>query len=175
MKNLKPVTFIQWQYGYGRQNTFQQMLLLKALKVTQDPKELKQMIGVRTVADVYRTLDKMALRKDFHRALEAQGLSFDYILTGIKNIAEDANAKDDVKLKAYLALLKSLGMDKYEESQSGGWSWEDLLLEEQSWNIPSLPEVVEKEVEYEVSMPEMPESLRKKKEEEKEDANSLYG
>lgn len=96
------------------------MLLLKALKVTQDPKELKQMIGVRTVADVYRTLDKMALRKDFHRALEAQGLSFDYILTGIKNIAEDANAKDDVKLKAYLALLKSLGMDKYEESQSGG-------------------------------------------------------
>jgi len=45
------------------------MLLLKALKVTQDPTELKKMIGVKTVAEVYRTLDKLSLRKEYHKAL----------------------------------------------------------------------------------------------------------
>lgn len=107
------------------------MLLLKALKVTQDPKELKRMIGVRKVADVYRTLDKLSLRKEYHKALEDKGLTFDYIVQGIKDVATGKFTKDDVKLKAFLALLKSLGMDKYEESTTGGGSWEDLLIEKQ--------------------------------------------
>lgn len=173
MKRLKPVVFVQWEYGKHSQNNFQQMLLLKALKVTQDPKELKQMIGVRTVADVYRTLDKLALRKEYHKVLAEQDMTFDKIVWGIKDIATGKFVKDDVKLKAWLAVLKSLGMDKYEEASSGGGSWEDLLLDKAEKEPDKLMEPVV-DAEYEVVQPTMPESLRKKKEEELADAKRLY-
>lgn len=176
MKKLKPVVFIQWEYWREwkhRQNTFQQMMLLKALRVTQDPKELKQMIWVRTVADVYRTLDKLALRKEYHKALADKWLTFDKILDWIKTIAEWQFTKDDVKLKAYLAILKSLGMDKYEDTAMGWGSWEDLLLDKaEKGEIEKIDESVV--WDYEVIEPEMPESLKKKKAEELADAQRLY-
>lgn len=173
MKKLKPVVFVQWEYWRHSQNTFQQMLLLKALKVTQDPQELKQMIWVARVADVYRTLDKLSLRKEYHKVLAEQGMTFNKIVKWIKDIAEWQLVKDDVKLKAWLAVLKSLGMDKYEESTTGGGSWEDLLLDK----LEKEPEKIIAptiESEYEVVQPIMPESLRKKKEEELADAKRLY-
>lgn len=173
MKHLKPVVFVQWEYWRHSQNNFQQMLLLKALKVTQDPKELKQMIWVKTVAEVYRTLDKLALRKEYHKVLAEQDMTFDKIVWGIKEIATWQFVKDDVKLKAWLAVLKSLGMDKYEESTTGGGSWEDLLLDKADKEPEKLmsPENVP---DYEVIQPVMPESLRKKKDEELADAKRLY-
>ena len=41
VKKLKPVSFVKGQYGYYRDNTFQQNLLLKAMLITQDPQELE--------------------------------------------------------------------------------------------------------------------------------------
>src|SRR3990167_7065815 len=38
--NLKPVIFVQGKYGYNAENTTQQIMLLKALRLTQDPKKL---------------------------------------------------------------------------------------------------------------------------------------
>ena len=173
MKKLKPVVFVQWEYWRHSQNTFQQMLLLKALKVTQDPQELKKMIWVARVADVYRTLDKLSLRKEYHKVLAEQDMTFDKIVWWIKEIATWKFVKDDVKLKAWLAVLKSLGMDKYEESTTGGGSWEDLLLDKLEKEPDKIIAPVI-ESEYEVVQPVMPESLRKKKEEELADAKRLY-
>ena len=52
---LKPIVFIKSKYPYNQENEFKQNLLLKALQITHNPKALKEMIGVRSVADVYRT------------------------------------------------------------------------------------------------------------------------
>jgi len=134
------------------------------------------MIGVKHVADVFRTLDKMSMRKEYHTALAKQWLTFDYIVSGIKKIADGSMVKDDVKLKAYTTLLKSLGMDKYEESSSGGWSWEDLLIDKSEKKIDEIegPKQDTVDADYEVVKPEMPERLKKKKEEETADAHRLY-
>ena len=52
MKKLKPVTFVKSTYSSSSQNTYQQILLLKAMSITDDPKKLRQMIGAKSVADV---------------------------------------------------------------------------------------------------------------------------
>jgi len=64
-------------------------------------------------------------------------------------------------------------MDKYEETTSGGGSWEDLLLEKADKEPEKIitPEI---EAEYEVVQPVMPMSLKKRKEEELADAKRLY-
>ena len=152
----------------------QQVVLLKALQVTQDPKQLKQMIGVRTVAEVYRTLDKMALRKEYHEALARAGFSLDLVVQGIKTIAETSE-KDDTRLKAYQILLKSLGLEKYEASDiPAGGTWEEELLKsiEKTKSPDALPAP---EADYEVVPPEMPERMKKLREEEEALTKSIYG
>ena len=165
---LKPVTFL----GGGRffsKNEFQQNLLLKALQVTTNPQELRKMIGVKTVADVYRTLDKLAIRKEFHAALADHGLTPDYIVGGIKKIVEDPNASSAVKLKSLQALLKSIGLEKYEEQADTGKSWEELLLklEDKPKELPG--------GKYEVDEPPMPEAERVRRESDRKVADNLYG
>jgi hypothetical protein len=76
---LKPVIYTTNTYVSGAKNDIQQKMLLKALQITQDPKKLREMIGVKTVAEVYRTLDKMSMRKEYHNALAKSGISFDFI------------------------------------------------------------------------------------------------
>ena len=88
-KKLKPVVFIDGRRDFFRQNLFQQNLLLKALKVTTDPKKLRQMAGLKSVAEVYRTLDKLALRKEYHAALVKHGVDFNFIVREYKNIVEN--------------------------------------------------------------------------------------
>lgn len=147
----------------------QQIILLKALQVTQDPKKLKQMIGVRTVAEVYRTLDKMSLRREYHDALARAGFSLDMAVKGIKDIAESSE-KDDTRLKAYQILLKSLGLEKYDASDiPAGGTWEEELLKsaEQQETLPA--------ADYEVVAPEMPERMKKLREEEDALTKSIYG
>lgn len=151
----------------------QQVVLLKALQVTQDPKKLKQMIGVRTVAEVYRTLDKMAMRKEYHEALARAGFSLDLAVQGIKTIAETSE-KDDTRLKAYQILLKSLGLDKYEATDAAtGGTWEEELLK--SIDKTEQPALPAPEADYEVVQPEMPERMKKLRAEEEELTRSIYG
>ena len=171
---LKPVTFISGKCNYQKQNNAQQVMLLKALKVTQDPKKLRQMIGVKTVADVYRTLDKMAMRKEYHEALSRSGISFDYLVEKTKEEIESGNAKSADKLNAIKMLLKSLGMEKYEQEGIAGGSWEDLLLKATEKDEAKKIEAPKATEKYEVKQPKMPDSIKKIKEREKLIGQSLY-
>ena len=172
MNKLKPVVFVQGRYGYNNQNTTQQIMLLKALTITQDPKKLKELIGVRTVAEVFRTLDKIAMRKEYHSALASKGITFEYIVDKIKNEIENADKASD-RLEGTKILLKSIGMDKYEETAIGGGSWEDALLEikktEEETGQKKLPPVT-----YEVVEPKMPEHIRVAKEKANKESKVLY-
>lgn len=172
MIKLKPVIFIKGQYGYNAQNTAQQIMLLKALRITQDPKKLREIIGVKSVADVYRTLDKIAMRKEYHAALAKFGITFDYIVENIKKEIDTAE-KSSERLMAINILLKSIGLDKYEDTATGGGGWEDVLLK-----ISEEKDKKDKrdsaDAEYEVIQPVIPEAVRIAKEKEKQEGRSLY-
>jgi hypothetical protein len=172
---LRPIVYASNSFKGGHQNTAQQMLLLKALQVTQDPKKLREMIGVKTVAQVYQTLDKLVMRREYHQTLANLGISFDFIAGGIKSLALSAD-KDDVKLKAFMALLKSVGMDKYDnDSSSSSGTWEETLLKriEEGKKEPAVPQLAAS-AQYEVKQPDIPESARKSQEEESEMTSSVY-
>lgn len=170
---LKPVIFVQGKYGYNAENTTQQLMLLRALRVTQDPKKLRELIGVKTVADVYRTLDKIAMRKEYHAALAKHGLTFDYVVENIKDVIDTAG-KDSDKLEGLKILLKSIGLDKYEETATGGGNWEEALLKiseasrDKNGDLPPIA------VEYEVIEPKMPEHIRIAKEKANKESKGLY-
>jgi hypothetical protein len=164
---LKPVTLVSTKYPGGKENLNQQVLLLNALKTTQDPEKLRQMIGVKTVAEVFKTLDKLSLRKEYQKALADSGVDFDFIVRGIK--AEClAGEKSSDRLKGYQILLKSLGQDSYEDTKGdGGSGWEDALQKvikekEKSSKKAIKAPVVELE-DYEVVEPELPNSVRERK------------
>lgn len=172
---LRPIVYTTSYFKRGYQNTTQQMLMLKALQITQDPEKLKVMMKMRNVAEVYRTIDKLAIRKEYHKALEDLGISFNYIASGIKGIA-DTGEKDADRLKAFQTLLKSVGLDKYDsESTGSSGTWEEELLKsiESTKNkegVAQLPAPIQ----YEVKQPVIPESARKAKEQEDEMTSSIY-
>ena len=168
---FKPVVFVQGRYAYNAENTVKQIMLLKALQITQDPKKLREMIGVKTVADVYRTLDKIQMRQEYHAALAKNGITFDYVVKGIKKEVDDADKASD-RLAGLNMILKSIGLDKYEETAISGGGWEDILLK-----INKAAEGGEspiKMAEYEVIEPPMPEHIRIAKEKANQEAKGLY-
>lgn len=174
MKQLKPVVFSTSQFNYYRDNVFQQNQLLKAMQTTLNPHELKRIIGVKTVAEVYRTLDKLAIRKEYHEALARNNVTLDDIVSGIKNIA-DTSSKDATRLKAYQVLLRSIGLDKYEDQEDSGKSWEEVLMKLMEGDKKELKE---KEIiidsEYEVSVPKKPEYEKERSKIDEELAKQLY-
>ena len=180
-KKLKPVIFEKGEYrNHYRNNPIQQKKLLKAISVSDDPKEWRQMIGAKTMAEVYRTLDKLAIRKEYHEALARQGIDFDIIIHGIKDIAMNA-VKDDTRLKGWQTILKSLGVDKYEVAAESSKDWEKLILEasddKKQLEKGKSDEDVKKslEGEYEIIEPEMPNFIKDMKKEEQELGKELYG
>jgi len=177
IQKYKPVTFINGRVGKHKNNVVQQMMLLRAMAVTDDPKKLRQMIGVKTVAEVYRTLDKLAMRREYHQALARSGLSFDYIVEGIKKIA-DSGFKDSDKLSALKTLLKSLGMDRYDVVDEGSAkNWEEALLEAVN-NEETSEEIGDYDpgiIEYPVEEPEVPEDVQVLHDKDKKLNEQLYG
>jgi len=136
------------------------------------------MIGVKTVADVYRTLDKMSMRKEYHEALVRAGISFDYIVNGLRAIANDGE-KDADKLKAFQTLLKSLGLEKYDAADSPtGGTWEEELVKvlekEKPISIGHGGGASNEKIDYEVIEPEVPESIKKIRNEEEELTDGIY-
>jgi len=170
-KKLRPVIFEKGKYVFHRQNAFQQNLLLKAMQVTTDPKELKKMTGIRTIAEVYRTLDKLAIRKEYHEALARQGLDLDFIVGGIKKLCVESSS-DNVRLSGHKTLLKSLGLDEYKENAGdSGKSWEEAVREAAQEEV----DIEAKEVEeYEVIEPTIPEDEKEKRRLEQESGKNLY-
>jgi len=144
------------------------------MQVTNDPKKLKQMIGVKTVAEVYRTLDKLSIRKEYHDALDRSGFSLDKVVKGLQDIAENSE-KDDTKLKAYQTIMKSVGLDKYETADaSEGGSWEEELMK----TVGKAEKAVMSETlddSYVVEEPEIPDSVKHIREEEDALTKSIYG
>ncbi len=181
-KKLKPVVFVQGERVLYRENKYGQNLLLKAMMDgTTNPQELRKAAQMSSVAEVYRSLDKLSLRKEYHEALNRNGVSMDLIVKGIKGIAETSD-KDATRLKGYDMLLKSLGLDKYEKNEDSGKNWEDLINEASDAkvqenllsgdvNASNKIEVIEK---YEVTAPTMSDEEIDKEKEEEELANQLY-
>ena len=116
----------------------------------------------------------MSMRKEYHEELARKGISFDYMLDGIKSIADNGE-KDGDRLKAYQTLLKSVGMDTYDDANNTGTgTWEEVLLEKiEEDKEAGIEEKKGMEV-YEVTPPTMPESVRKAKEEEAKITSSVY-
>jgi len=107
-KKLKPVVFVQGDRVLYRENKYGQNLLLKAMmEGTTNPKELRDAAHMSSVAEVYRSLDKLSLRKEYHEALNRNGVSMDKIVSGIKDIAENS-AKDATRLKGYEIFMRKM-------------------------------------------------------------------
>lgn len=170
-KKLKPVVYTSHALRRNSSNSsVKQIFLLKALQITQDPKKLGQMIGVQRVAEVFKTLDKLSMRKEYHEALADNGVSFSYIVKGLKSIADTAE-KDSDKLNALKTFLKSVGMEQYNEDHgSGVGSWEEELLKRMNEVKEDPTKMLEQGPMpipvYEVEQPQMPESEIKNMEEE---------
>lgn len=172
-KKLKPIVFVQGDRQYYRQNNYAQNLILKALfEGITDVNELRKLTGMKSAADVYRTLDKLAIRKEYHEALSAGGIDLDYIVNGIKGIC-DKGQSDSVRLKGYQTLLRSLGLDKYEKMEDTGKSWEETLLKLTD-DVQEEQKIIDEIGEYEVIAPPVPDSAKKRQKKEKEAAKSLY-
>lgn len=185
---LKPVTYTTAYYTKGEQNTAQQAALLEAMQKTDDPQKLKTMVGLRSVAEVYRTLDKMSMRREYHEALARAGVSFDFIVGGLKTVAE-TGYKDADKVNALKVLLKSLGMEKYDVSDTpSGSTWEEMIMRNVGKSeAKQLPEgtieigdaVVEEPEDifgdYEVVQPEAPDFIKRMEEKEDDMSSTLYG
>ena len=175
---LKPVVYTSNTFQRGAQNTTQQIMLLKAMQITQDPKKLRQMIGVKTVADVYRTLDKMSMRKEFFGALNDNGITFDYVVKGLKDLADTSG--DKIRLAAFQTILRAMGIDKYEgDTGAGSGSWEETLLsklEEEKEKKALGDGTIAGEIvpEYEVDIPEVPEHIKAQRASEEDLTGSIY-
>lgn len=145
-----------------------QNALLKALAdgVT-DPKELANLAQLKKTADVYTVIDKLSLRKEFHAALERANLDLDFIVGKLKKICENPN--DEVALKGINTVLKTIGLDKADDSGPQGQAWEDVVLQNAVLETEEIAPG-----KYEVVQPKMPEALEKSKQEAKESGQELY-
>lgn len=147
------------------------------MQVTDNPKELRRAIGVRAVADVVRTLDKLTIRREYHESLSRNDVSLDFIVGGIKTIAQTSD-KDATRLKAYQTLLRSIGLERYEDIEDKGKGWEEMLVDMQQKQISNggnsafLPPT---EGDYDVNTPSVPAAEESKQNAEKELGRQLYG
>jgi len=175
---LKPVIFVQGQRQYYGKNTHVQNIILKALSEgVTDVNELRKMAGVKKAADVFRTLDKISLRKEYHQALVKAGITLDTIAEGINNIC--TTSSDSNRLKGYQLLLKSIGLEKYEKDEAGSKNWEDAILEVSSKEFKQVGsgklDKREDAKSYKVTAPKTPPEEKVKIAEEKKLADELYG
>lgn len=177
MPRPKPIVFVSGAYGQVKETVSQQLSLLRALNIAQDPNKFKHIIRARAAVDVFRTLDKVALRKEYHAALDRHGLNFDAVLLVLKKEMNDPDARGGDRIKAAQIILKSLGLDKYEDSAISGGSWEDEIIkaaekgvEKKFGDVVDISEIAE----YEVEKPQIPDSVKKQRKEQEELGKSLY-
>lgn len=169
---FRPTVFVSGEYGRVKESASRQLQFLKAMNIAQDPKRFKQVIRARAAVDVFRTLDKIALRKEWMEALARNDLDLDSILVVLKKEMTDPDAKGSDRIKAAQIILKSLGLDKYEDASISGGTWEDEIVKIadqglKTASIGALPE-------YEVVQPIIPESVKKQRKEQNELGRSLY-
>ncbi|MCK9369572.1 hypothetical protein M0R04_06665 [Candidatus Dojkabacteria bacterium] len=158
----------------NRANFDKQNLLLKGMMVhSGDLKKAAQYAGIRKMADVYRTLDRLTLRKGYYEALDNHDISLDYIVKGIKDVAENGELAS-VRLKALQVLLKTLGLESYGKEEEGGKGWEELINKAvgAKEDTKELPEVTA--TGYNVNIPRVPEEELEKRNKENKLGKELY-
>jgi hypothetical protein len=166
-----PVSFSQGGVDRYRENTYVQNILLKALSQgITDPKELKKISGLGRVADVYRSLDKLSIRKEYHQALVDNKVDLGFIVKGLKSLSQRSDS-DVVKLNSFQTFLKSLGLDKYEKQEDSGKGWEEAIIEA-SEKGDDKEDIIEGE--YEVNIPETPDSESDRQNRENKIGKDLY-
>ena len=111
-------------------------------------------------------LDKLALRKEFQKTLAEQGITLDFLVGRLKKVISSDN--DKVALQGIQTVMKTIGVDRPDDEDTQGRAWEDVVLENAQQAVETTPG------HYEVVQPEMPESLRAKKDEEKRTGRELY-
>lgn len=170
--NKKPVTFVQGKYTWSRENSYVQNILLKALSEgIKDPLELKRIAGLGRVADVYRSLDKLSIRKEYHQALSDNKVDLSFLVKGLKRLSNNSKS-DVVKLASFQTFLKSLGLDKYEKQEESGKGWEEAIIEATERG-DSRKDMIEGE--YEVKVPDTPDSETDRQNRENKLGKDLYG
>ncbi len=171
--NMKPVIFLSDKRQYYRQDNYVQNILLKALSQgITDPKELKKLAGLSKVADVYRSLDKLAIRKEYHNALVENGVDLNFLVSKLKGLVTTSKS-DVVKLASLQTFLKSIGLEKYEKQEDTGKGWEEAILAiSGSENNKNEDEVIK--ADYEVKTPIVPESELLRQKREKAQGKDLY-
>lgn len=154
-----------------KNNERQQNLLLKGVMLTGNLIDAGKYAGIKRTVDLYRTWDRLSMRKDYHLALMEQEIDLNWLVGKLKNQAENAD-KDSVRLEALKIILRSLGLDKYEKEEETSKGWEQALanyVEKQD----ALPSPAKKTV-YDVKTPQIPESAKKIREEDNTLGKELY-
>lgn len=150
----------------------QNMLLEAMAGGVTDPKQLQKLAGLKKVSDVYLALDKLALRKEYHAALEKNGLSLDYILNKLKMVVDCHNP--ETSLKGVALIIKSLGLEKYDDTDtSESKPWEDIILEQTERGETIDAEIIEQE-DYEVKQPVMEPEIEDRRKALKEEYKEMY-
>ena len=171
-EKLMPITIFNSGATYYRDNRLKQDLLLRAMQLSYDPKIWMKMAGIRSVAELDRTLDRISIRKDYHQKMEKIGMDMEWLVKGLKGLC-DTSKSDMVRLVGFKTILKSIGLEDYKDSEGGSSrSWEDILtqsIEDEKKN--GKPQNL---IEYEVKTPTIPEAEMKRIEMEKEIGKSLY-
>ena len=127
-----------------------------------DPEQLRQLAGLPTLAAVKRTIDKLSIRREFHLALDKNQMSLEWLVKGIKDIAD--NGKETNRLAAFRMLLGSMGLNKFDDIAVQGKDWEEALLKLSRAQDPARQGA---DIEYDVKVPEMPQEMKKIRAEEK--------
>ena len=178
MQKLKPAIFIGGaDRSYNSPKYFQQNIVLKMLPYADSLNELRKMAGIKSNAEVIRTLDKLAIRQEYHRSLADNQLSLDYIVKGLKEVC-DTTSSDKVKSNTLFGLLRSLGLEKYEAIEQGGGSWEDIMLKIMDKQEATKKDGVKNseiiDGEYEVIQPETPPEEVERRRKNTEIEKSIY-
>lgn len=149
-------------------------MILKALPHTDDLDDLKKVAQFHSKTQVLRTLDKLAIRKEFHEALEKYGLDIQSIVRELKEICMNSE-REDTRLRGLQTVLRAVGLEKYEVAESVKNDWEELLLKiGESENKQLEPGTKAKDIIYEVTEPAIPDSAKQQLQKDRTVGGSIY-
>ena len=147
-----------------------QNLLLKGMIMTGNMDKAAELAGIKTAVELYRTFDRLALRKGYHKALDDEGVNLNWIVQRIKGHADGPSAQ--VSMQALRMLLTSLGLNQYTVEEEGQKNWEDTLLkisneyESKQLSAPT--------ASYTVNVPKEPAKNKEMRSKEQQIGKELY-
>lgn len=128
--------------------------------------DLSQKMTEKIEQEVTEAIGDVARRKEYRDSLAKAGVSMDWLVENLKNIAMGGE-KDSDRIKALQVIAKSLGVDKAgSKDEEAGGSWEEEMLK--------VDVNAEEELsDYAVNEPVVPEKAQKKRVEDNK-TKSIY-